>query len=47
MSNSAKESVSLILTAGGVLTLNQEDEVFAPGAVAVREAQIVAVGPQD
>ena len=47
MSNSAKESVSLILTAGWVLTLNQEDEVFAPGAVAVREAQIVAVGPQD
>ena len=47
MSNSAKESVSLLLTAGWVLTLNQEDEVFAPGAVAVREAQIVAVGPQD
>jgi len=47
MSNPAKEPVSLLLTAGWVLTMNQEDEVFAPGAVAVRDAHIVAVGPQD
>jgi 5-methylthioadenosine/S-adenosylhomocysteine deaminase len=47
MSNPAKESVSLLLTAGWVVTMNQEDEVFAPGAVAVRDAHLVAVGPQD
>ena len=47
MSNPAKESVSLLLTAGWVLTMNQEDEVFAPGAVAVRDAHLVAVGPQE
>jgi 5-methylthioadenosine/S-adenosylhomocysteine deaminase len=42
-----KELVSLLLTAAWVITLNQEEEVLAPGAVAVREADIVAVGPKD
>ncbi|MEJ2071294.1 MAG: hypothetical protein P8X58_12980 [Syntrophobacterales bacterium] len=47
MSNPEKESVSLLLTAGWVLTMNQKDEVFAPGAVEVRDANLVAVGPQE
>lgn len=42
-----KEPVSLLLTAAWVITMNKEDQVFAPGAVAVREADIVAVGPRD
>ena len=42
-----KEAVSLLLTAAWVLTMNQEDEIFAPGAVAVRGVEIVAVGPQE
>jgi 5-methylthioadenosine/S-adenosylhomocysteine deaminase len=47
MPHPEKESVSLLLTAAWVLTMNQEDEVFAPGAVAVRDSHLVAVGPQE
>lgn len=42
-----RESVSLLLTAAWVITMNQAYEVFAPGAVAVRGADIVAVGPRE
>ena len=41
------EPVSLLLTAAWVITMNQDYEVLAPGAVAVRDAAIVAVGPPD
>jgi len=47
MPNPGKETVSLLLTAGWVLTMDQEGRVFAPGAVAIREADIVAVGPRE
>jgi 5-methylthioadenosine/S-adenosylhomocysteine deaminase len=47
MPNPEKEPVSLLITAAWVLTMNPEDEVFAPGAVAVRGAYIAAVGPQE
>ncbi len=42
-----KEAVSLLLTAAWVITMDQEARVLAPGAVAVRGAEIVAVGPPD
>jgi len=42
-----KEPVSLLMTAAWVITMDQEGQVFAPGAVAIRNADIVAVGPQD
>jgi 5-methylthioadenosine/S-adenosylhomocysteine deaminase len=47
MPNAEKEPVSLLLTAAWVLTMNEEGQVFAPGAVAVREADLVAVGPKE
>jgi 5-methylthioadenosine/S-adenosylhomocysteine deaminase len=47
MPDPEKESVSLLLTAAWVLTMNEEGQVFAPGAVAVREADLVAVGPKE
>ncbi len=47
MSHPGKESISLLVNGAWVLTMNQEDEVFTPGAVAVRDAHIVAVGPQE
>ncbi len=47
MSHPGKESVSLLVNGAWVLTMNQEDEVFAPGAVALRDAHLVAVGPQE
>jgi 5-methylthioadenosine/S-adenosylhomocysteine deaminase len=47
MSHPGKESVSLLVNGAWVLTMNQEDQVLAPGAVAVRDAHIVAVGPQE
>jgi 5-methylthioadenosine/S-adenosylhomocysteine deaminase len=47
MPNAEKEPVSLLLTAAWVLTMNEDGQVFAPGAVAVREADLVAVGPKE
>lgn len=47
MPKTEKEAVSLLLTAAWVVTMNQEGQVFAPGAVAVRGAEIAAVGSQD
>ena len=41
-----KESVSLLLTGAWVIPLTPGDEIFAPGAVAVRGTQLVAVGPE-
>jgi len=39
--------VDAILTGGTVATMNDDFELFAPGAVAVREGLIEAVGPAD
>jgi 5-methylthioadenosine/S-adenosylhomocysteine deaminase len=47
MPDSAKESVSLLLKAAWVLSLNSAHEIFAPGAVAIQGARLVAVGPQE
>lgn len=41
-----KQLVDLILSAGTVLTLNDNLEVWQPGAVAVHDSKIVAVGPE-
>jgi 5-methylthioadenosine/S-adenosylhomocysteine deaminase len=40
-----QESVSHIITASWVVTLNDAREVFSPGAVAIRGEEIAAVGP--
>ena len=40
-----KEAVSLLLTGAWVLTLDPAQEVLSPGAVAVKGADIAAVGP--
>jgi len=45
MSNQGKEPVSLLITGAWVLTMNPQQEVFSPGAVALVDDQIVAVGP--
>jgi len=42
---SGKETVSLLITGAWVLTQNPDREIFSPGAVAVKEAEIAAVGP--
>lgn len=47
MGHGQPESATLLLTASFVLTMNDRDEVFSPGAVAVREDRIVAVGPRE
>jgi 5-methylthioadenosine/S-adenosylhomocysteine deaminase len=47
MTESAKEPVSLLVKAAWVLSLNPGHEIFAPGAVAIKGAHIVAVGPQE
>ncbi|HZK12921.1 MAG TPA: amidohydrolase, partial [Desulfobaccales bacterium] len=39
------EPVSLIIQGAWVLTMNPHHEVFSPGAVALKGAEIVAVGP--
>jgi 5-methylthioadenosine/S-adenosylhomocysteine deaminase len=41
------EDIDLIITDGLVLTLNDRDDRFQPGAVAIHGAAIVAVGPAD
>ena len=40
-------SVDLIVTNGTVLTMNDTFDRFAPGAVAIREGRIAAVGPAE
>jgi len=45
MANLGKEPVSLLITGAWVLTMNPQQEVFSPGAVALVDDQIVAVGP--
>ena len=47
MANPEKESVSLLLNAAWVMPLTPGDEIFAPGAVAVRGGHLVAVGPRE
>src|SRR5919206_383674 len=39
--------IDLLVTAAGVVTLDEHDVVHAPGAIAVRGDRIVAVGPVD
>jgi 5-methylthioadenosine/S-adenosylhomocysteine deaminase len=39
--------IDLLLTGGDVLTMNEEFELFSPGAVGVKDGAIVAVGPAD
>jgi 5-methylthioadenosine/S-adenosylhomocysteine deaminase len=41
----AKSPVDLLVTARYVLTMDAEDRVFSPGAVAIADGKIVAVGP--
>ncbi len=45
MANPEKEPVSLLLTAAWVLPLTPGEEVFAPGAVAIKGNRLAAVGP--
>ncbi len=47
MKTGEKETVSLLITGAWVLTQNPERKIFSPGAVAVRGAEIAAVGPPD
>jgi 5-methylthioadenosine/S-adenosylhomocysteine deaminase len=47
MASPEKEAVSLLLTAAWVIPMTPGEEIFAPGAVAVRGAEIAAVGPAD
>jgi 5-methylthioadenosine/S-adenosylhomocysteine deaminase len=47
MANPDRESVSLLINGAWVLPLTPGEEVFAPGAVAVRDSQLVAVGPRE
>jgi len=41
------KQIDLILAGGDVLTMNEEFDIFSPGAVAVQEDEIVAVGTPD
>jgi len=45
MSDAAKAPISLIIQGAWVVTMNPRGEVFSPGAVALKDAEIVAVGP--
>jgi 5-methylthioadenosine/S-adenosylhomocysteine deaminase len=47
MPDPARESVSLLLKAAWVMPLTPGHEIFAPGAVAIQGARLVAVGPQE
>jgi len=46
MAQAVKEKASLLITGAWVLTQNEAREVVAPGAVAIRGAEIAAVGPK-
>jgi 5-methylthioadenosine/S-adenosylhomocysteine deaminase len=41
----ARQTVSLLVSGGVVLTVDPADDVYAPGAVAIDGSRIVAVGP--
>ncbi len=45
MANYEKEPVSYLISGAWVVTMNEDLEVFAPGAVAVKGEEIAAVGP--
>jgi 5-methylthioadenosine/S-adenosylhomocysteine deaminase len=45
MSEVGKEPISLLIQGAWVVTMNPRGEVFFPGAVALKDAEIVAVGP--
>ncbi len=45
--NKAHTSASVIVTADFVLTMDADFHIYAPGAVAVTEERIVAVGPRE
>jgi 5-methylthioadenosine/S-adenosylhomocysteine deaminase len=47
MTEPGPEPVSLIIQGAWVLTMNREHQVFSPGAVALKGAEIVAVGPPE
>ena len=47
MTSPGQEPVSLLLTGAWVVTMTGAGEVFTPGAVAIRDAHIVAVGPRE
>jgi 5-methylthioadenosine/S-adenosylhomocysteine deaminase len=47
MSDTERESASLLLKAGWVMPLTPGNDIFAPGAVAIEGARLVAVGPQE
>ncbi len=47
MTVASQEAVSLLITGAWVLTMNRDMEIYTPGAVAIRGAEIVAVGPPD
>jgi 5-methylthioadenosine/S-adenosylhomocysteine deaminase len=46
-SHAEKEQVSLVLNGAWVVTMDPQDHIFAPGAVAVRGPHMVAVGTQE
>ncbi len=41
------DKVDLILTAETVVTMDSEYRIFNPGAIAIKDDTIIAVGPQD
>jgi len=45
MTQEAQEPVSLLVEGDWVLTQNDDRQIFSPGAVAIRGAEIAAVGP--
>ena len=43
----AKTPVDILIHNAKVLTLNDSDEIFSPGTVAIQNDEIVWVGPED
>ena len=39
--------VDTLITGGAVVTMNAKRDVFSPGAVAIKDGKIVAVGPEE
>jgi len=39
--------VDTLITGGTVVTMNAKRDVFSPGAIAIKDSKIVAVGPED